>query len=107
MGRSPPPRGGGDLPISGPMPGAPPSRPATTRSSRWESGKEPFARRLLKTTAADWGPNAEAAIRGQVTPVSRIGIEEFLDSSIDWEQFLLRHPGGAREECAQTSPRAS
>ncbi|MFD1719671.1 DEAD/DEAH box helicase [Georgenia deserti] len=57
-----------------------------------ESGKDPFARRIVVSTALEWGPNAEAAIREQSKPVSRIGLEHFVESSIDWDQFSFETP---------------
>ncbi|HLR95795.1 MAG TPA: DEAD/DEAH box helicase family protein, partial [Jiangellaceae bacterium] len=57
-----------------------------------ESGKEPFAKRLLVTTATNWGPNAEAAITGQSKPVNRLGLEDFIESSIRWDDFSFDTP---------------
>ncbi|MFB7800349.1 DEAD/DEAH box helicase [Isoptericola sp. NPDC056134] len=57
-----------------------------------ESGKDPFARRIVVSTALEWGPNAEAAIHQQSKPVSRIGLEHFIESSIDWDQFSFETP---------------
>jgi predicted helicase len=52
-----------------------------------ESGKHPFAGRLIVSTTDKWGPNAEQAIHNQQIPVQRIGLTDLLDSSIDWELF--------------------
>ncbi|SEE20884.1 DEAD/DEAH box helicase [Ruania alba] len=57
-----------------------------------ESGKDPFARRIVVSTALEWGPNAEAAIHEQTKPVSRMGLSDFIESSIDWEQFSFETP---------------
>ncbi len=57
-----------------------------------ESGKDPFTRRIVVSTALEWGPNAEEAIHGQSKPVSRIGLEHFIESSIDWNQFDFETP---------------
>ncbi len=57
-----------------------------------DSGKAPFTERLVVSTALRWGPNAEAAIHGQSKPVSRIGLHDLVDSSIDWEQFQFATP---------------
>jgi len=57
-----------------------------------ESGKDPFTRRIVVSTALEWGPNAEEAIHGQSKPVSRIGLEHFIESSIDWDQFDFETP---------------
>ncbi|WP_062460815.1 DEAD/DEAH box helicase [Demequina soli] len=52
-----------------------------------DSGKEPFASRLVVSTVLKWGPNAEDAIKGQAKPVNRIGLTDLLESSIDWAVF--------------------
>ncbi|WP_125775946.1 DEAD/DEAH box helicase [Antribacter gilvus] len=57
-----------------------------------ESGKQPFRGRILVSTTANWGRNAEDAIHDQQVPVQRIGLTDLLDSSIDWEQFDLAEP---------------
>ncbi|MDE0573471.1 DEAD/DEAH box helicase family protein [Demequina sp. B12] len=57
-----------------------------------DSGKDPFKERLVVSTALRWGPNAEAAIRGQSKPVHRIGLHDLVESSIDWEQFDFATP---------------
>ena len=57
-----------------------------------DSGKDPFTRRIVVSTALEWGPNAEAAIHGQTKPVSRIGLEHFAESSIDWDDFSFETP---------------
>ncbi|WP_061961097.1 DEAD/DEAH box helicase [Demequina flava] len=57
-----------------------------------DSGKDPFAERLVVSTALRWGPNAEAAIKGQSKPVHRIGLHDLVESSIDWEQFDISTP---------------
>jgi predicted helicase len=57
-----------------------------------ESGKAPFAQRLLVTTTDHWGPNAEAAIEGQQIPVQRLRFMDLAESSIDWSQFELSTP---------------
>lgn len=58
-----------------------------------ESGKHPFAGRLIVSTTDKWGPNAEQAIHNQQIPVQRIGLTDLLDSSIDWDQFDPKAPG--------------
>ncbi|WP_260115349.1 DEAD/DEAH box helicase family protein [Ornithinimicrobium sp. INDO-MA30-4] len=57
-----------------------------------DSGKAPFTERLVVSTALNWGPNAEAAIQGQTKPVSRIGLHDLVESSIDWHQFDISTP---------------
>jgi len=57
-----------------------------------ESGKHPFAQRVVVTTTDHWGPNAEAAIEGQQIPVQRLRFMDLAESSIDWSQFDLSTP---------------
>ena len=52
-----------------------------------ESGKHPFVSRLIVSTTDKWNPNAEAAIKNQQIPVSRIGLTDLTESSIDWDAF--------------------
>lgn len=48
------------------------------------SGKAPFTSRLIISTTDRWGKHAEETLRGQSTPVQRIGLAEFAASPIDW-----------------------
>src|SRR4051794_8193179 len=57
-----------------------------------ESGKHPFAQRLVVSTTDHWGPNAEAAIENQQIPVQRLRFMDLAESSIDWSQFDLSTP---------------
>ncbi|MBI1378655.1 MAG: N-6 DNA methylase [Frankiales bacterium] len=57
-----------------------------------ESGKRPFAQRLIVTTTDRWGRNAEAAIENQQIPVQRLRFMDLAESSIDWTQFDLSTP---------------
>jgi predicted helicase len=57
-----------------------------------ESGKRPFAQRLVVTTTDHWGPNAEAAVEDQQIPVQRLRFMDLAESSIDWSQFDLSTP---------------
>ncbi|MDR0593737.1 MAG: DEAD/DEAH box helicase family protein, partial [Bifidobacteriaceae bacterium] len=57
-----------------------------------ESGKHPFAARLVVSTTDRWNSAAEAAIQGQQIPVTRIGLTDLLASSIDWSQFSFAEP---------------
>ncbi|MDR1635397.1 MAG: DEAD/DEAH box helicase family protein, partial [Bifidobacteriaceae bacterium] len=52
-----------------------------------ESGKHPFAGRLIVSTTDRWNSAAEHAIQDQQIPVQRIGLADLINSSIDWEQF--------------------
>lgn len=57
-----------------------------------ESGKHPFRGRLIVSTADDWGPAAEAAVADQQIPVSRIGLNDLVESTVDWTQFDIATP---------------
>lgn len=59
-----------------------------------DSGKAPFTRRIfVETTGNQWGANAEAAIRGQQIPVTRVGLTDLRNSDIDWSTYTLTRPG--------------
>jgi len=57
-----------------------------------ESGKHPFAGRLIVSTTDRWNSAAEAAIWNQQIPVQRIGLTDLIDSSIDWAEFDFGAP---------------
>lgn len=57
-----------------------------------ESGKEPFRSRLVVSTTDRWNTAAEAAINDQTKPVSRIGLNDLVESAIDWSQFDFDTP---------------
>lgn len=47
-----------------------------------------YSQRLIVTTSAHWGKNAEAAIENQQIPVSLFDFNDFLkDEDIDWTEF--------------------
>jgi predicted helicase len=48
------------------------------------SGKAPFTSRLIISTTNDWGKNAEDALDRQQIPVSRIGLGDLAQSTVDW-----------------------
>ena len=48
-----------------------------------------FAHRFFVSTTDSFSKNAEDVLRNQDPPVSRIGMEELLNSPIDWEKFVL------------------
>lgn len=52
-----------------------------------------FTARLVISTSDSWGKNAEEAVESQNPPVSRLRVQDLDDSSIDWSQFSLQHPG--------------
>lgn len=49
------------------------------------SGKAPFTSRLIVSTTDDWGKNAEDALDRQQIPVSRIGLGDLAQSTVDWD----------------------
>lgn len=51
------------------------------------SGRGGFTERIVVSTTTQWGSNAEAAIREQMIPVRRIGLEDFELSRINWDLF--------------------
>lgn len=51
------------------------------------SGRGGFTERIVVSTTTQWGSNAEAAIREQMIPVRRIGLEDFEQSRINWDLF--------------------
>lgn len=51
------------------------------------SGRGGFTERIVVSTTTQWGANAEAAIREQMIPVRRIGLEDFEQSRINWDLF--------------------
>lgn len=52
-----------------------------------ESGKAPFAERLIVSTTDRWSSHAEESLAGQQIPVSRIGIADLAGSPIDWSRY--------------------
>ena len=57
-----------------------------------ESGKHPFRSRLVVSTTDRWNSAAEASIKNQQIPVSRIGMGDLAASTIDWTQFTFETP---------------
>ncbi|MCB9740529.1 MAG: DEAD/DEAH box helicase family protein, partial [Deltaproteobacteria bacterium] len=51
------------------------------------SGKRPFERRIIVTTATRWSAPAEAALQAQRTPVSVINRYDLEQSRIDWQRY--------------------
>jgi predicted helicase len=49
------------------------------------SGKAPFTDRLIISTTEKWNTNAEDAITGQHIRVSRLGLADLTNSSVDWD----------------------
>ncbi len=54
------------------------------------SGEEhtAFASRVWISTTEKWNTNAEQSIKNQGIPVTRIGLETFEESTVDWEALL-------------------
>jgi predicted helicase len=59
------------------------------------SGKSPFTSRLIISTTDAWGKNAEDALDRQRIPVSRIGLGDLAQSTVDWDALAWpATPGG-------------
>jgi predicted helicase len=56
------------------------------------SGKKPFAKRMIVSTTDKWGKHAEDALKNQTIPTIRMGIDELLNSPIEWSSFSYRTP---------------
>ncbi len=57
------------------------------------SGKKPFARRMIISTAKAWSKHAQDARDEQQIPVSTLDVNALAESAIDWSEFSLRKPG--------------
>jgi predicted helicase len=59
------------------------------------SGKAPFTSRLIVSTTDNWGKTAEYALDRQQIPVSRIGLGDLAQSTVDWSGLAWpATPGG-------------
>lgn len=47
-----------------------------------------FSARIIVSTSSKYGKNAEAILENQNPPVARIGMQDLVESSIDWSQFF-------------------
>ena len=56
------------------------------------SAKKQFTGRIIVSTAKDWGPTAESQLDGLTVPVTRIGINDLLESQVDWSQIDWQAP---------------
>ena len=56
------------------------------------SAKKAFTSRIIFSTAKDWGPTAERQLDGLTVPVVRIGINDLLESKVDWTQIDWQSP---------------
>ena len=57
-----------------------------------ESGTGEFTSRLFVSTTERWNSAAEETISRQAIPVSRVGLEDLFNSTIDWDSFSLETP---------------
>lgn len=56
------------------------------------SAKPQYTGRIMFSTAKDWGPTAEKQLDGLTVPVRRIGINDLLESKVDWSQIDWQEP---------------
>lgn len=56
------------------------------------SAKKQYTSRIIFSTAKDWGPTAEKQLDGLTVPVVRIGINDLLESKVDWTQIDWQSP---------------
>ena len=57
-----------------------------------ESGTSEFTSRLFVSTTERWNSAAEETVSRQAIPVSRVGLEDLFNSTIDWDSFSLETP---------------
>ncbi|MCR2052116.1 DEAD/DEAH box helicase family protein [Actinomyces bowdenii] len=57
-----------------------------------ESGSAEFASRLVVSTTNRWNQAAEDTISRQAVPVTRIGLDDLFNSTLDWDAFSLDEP---------------
>ena len=57
-----------------------------------ESGTGEFTSRLFVSTTERWNSAAEETVPRQAIPVSRVGLEDLFNSTIDWDSFSLETP---------------
>ncbi|MFO3582146.1 type ISP restriction/modification enzyme [Legionella pneumophila serogroup 1] len=63
---------------------------ASGKSFKTPDGKRhSFSQRVIISTTDKWGKNAEAALRDQTIPVTRIWFKDLENSPIDWEKLEL------------------
>ncbi|QRO82174.1 DEAD/DEAH box helicase [Corynebacterium glucuronolyticum] len=55
------------------------------RSFETENGKEHFKNRLIIATTDRWSHNAEDALKDQLIPCQRIGLNDIAQSPLDWD----------------------
>ncbi|WP_244542693.1 DEAD/DEAH box helicase [Actinomyces glycerinitolerans] len=57
-----------------------------------ESGTGEFTSRLFVSTTDKWNSAAASTVENQAIPVSRIGLKDLFNSTIDWDKFNLATP---------------
>ena len=67
-----------------------------------ESGKAPFAARMLVSTTDHWSAKAEQALDGQQIPVTRVRLLDLADSTIDWSTYTTDQPGEVQHFAPRT-----
>ncbi|MGG6497746.1 UNVERIFIED_CONTAM: hypothetical protein NY603_32970, partial [Bacteroidetes bacterium 56_B9] len=48
------------------------------------SASSRFTSRMLFSTAKDWGPTVEQQLEHLSVPITRIGVNDLLESKVDW-----------------------
>ncbi len=61
------------------------------------SGKGTFTSRMIISTTDNWGKNAVDALDNQQPPVTRLGIGDLLDSSVNWAEVVWPDTPGTVE----------
>ena len=56
------------------------------------SGQKPFSHRFIVATTNNWSTNAEAALKNQQPPVTKIDLHALENSRIDWGRFDPKKP---------------
>ena len=62
---------------------------ASSKSFFVDGCKTNFSSRIIISTTDKYGKNAEASLENQNPPVIRIGMDDLVESAIDWSQFAL------------------
>ncbi|MGN2299608.1 DEAD/DEAH box helicase [Micrococcus luteus KDCGSN] len=57
-----------------------------------ELGKVDFAHGMVIDTALEWSSSATAALTQQAKDVTRVGVEDLVDSTVDWSEFTFDRP---------------
>ena len=62
---------------------------ASGKSFKVEGIDTRYSNRIVVSTTDKWSSNAENTIIGQIPKVTRIGLNELINSSVDWNSFTL------------------